>query len=303
MSIYAGNAAEAITELDDVLGEIAVMDMAETEKNGSRIFTLQNMATICFHYDMTDDAKAAIGSNSFLGNYSEARSDYDKGVELGQASAVPNLANYRAFVSIYAGNAVEAITELDGVLGEIAVMDMAETEKNGSRIFTLQNMATICFHYDMTDDAKAAIGRLTTAYTENAMASDDEGVTRQMKAAAAYWQGRLAAREGDFETAQAKAEEYAALLKDDQNPRRMENYHDLLGLTNLLQGSYDEAVAHYRQSNLDPSGGIWSKYHLAVALEKAGHNEEARELFAEVANYNFNSVGFALVRRDAASKT
>ena len=125
VSIYAGNAVEAITELDGVLGEIAVMDMATLYRDN----------------EIAPIKRGHV--NSFLGNYSEARSDYDKGVELGQASAVPNLANYRAFVSIYAGNAVEAITELDGVLGEIAVMDMAETEKNGSRIFTLQNMATI----------------------------------------------------------------------------------------------------------------------------------------------------------------
>ncbi|MEE8157011.1 MAG: tetratricopeptide repeat protein [Gammaproteobacteria bacterium] len=241
--------------------------------------------------------------NSFLGNFEEARADYDKGVELGQASAVPNLANYRAFVNLYADDPKGAVVELEGVLKAIDDMDMADDEKNGTRIFTLQNMATICFHSDMTDDAENAIARLTAAYTANADASNDAGVARQMTAGATYWEGRLAAREGDFETAVGKAEKYAEILKDDQNPRRMENYHDLLGLVNLLQGNYNEAIAHYNKANLDPSGGIWSKYHLAVALDKADRKTEAGELFSEVANYNFNSVGFALVRKDAGSRT
>jgi hypothetical protein len=41
---------------------------------------------------------------------------------------------------------------------------------------------------------------------------------------------------------------------------------------------------------------------LAVALEGAGFTEQATKLFTEVAEFNFNSVGYALVRNAAIKK-
>jgi hypothetical protein len=39
-----------------------------------------------------------------------------------------------------------------------------------------------------------------------------------------------------------------------------------------------------------------------VATEGAGDVAQAKTLFREVAEYNFNAVGFALVRKDAIQK-
>jgi hypothetical protein len=58
-------------------------------------------------------------------------------------------------------------------------------------------------------------------------------------------------------------------------------------------------VEHYRSANLADE---YTRYHLALALEGAGQTEEAKKIFAEVATFNFNSVGFALVRADALKR-
>ena len=79
----------------------------------------------------------------------------------------------------------------------------------------------------------------------------------------------------------------------------MENYHDLMGLIHLEQGDYDKAVEHYRQANLTI---MYTKYHLAKALDGAGNKTEAQKLFNEVGAWNFNSVGYALVRKDAIQR-
>ena len=113
------------------------------------------------------------------------------------------------------------------------------------------------------------------------------------------WQSQLAARRGDYEAALGKAEEHRALLEEDNNPRRFEGYHGLLGLVELLRGNYSEAAEQLAKSDLNE---IYVKYHLALAEEGAGDAEKARQLFREVAEWNFNSVGFALVRKDALAK-
>jgi len=59
------------------------------------------------------------------------------------------------------------------------------------------------------------------------------------------------------------------------------------------------AVEHLRQGDpFDP----YVKYQLAVATEGSGDAARAKQLFREVANYNFNTLGFALVRKDAQEK-
>ena len=62
---------------------------------------------------------------------------------------------------------------------------------------------------------------------------------------------------------------------------------------------YEAAVGHYEHGNLQ---NTFVKYHLALAHEAAGNTEKARELFQEVADFQFVSAGTALVRPAAIAK-
>ncbi len=240
--------------------------------------------------------------NSFLGNYDEARSDYDMSIAAGQEGNKSTLANYRAFVNLHAGDHEAAVNELKQELERLETLDMPADQKIGARNFLLINISDICFHYDMLDDATLAVESLSASLAEAGANSGDENFARQQKATAVYWQGKLAARQGDQETAKARAEKFAELLANDDNPRRMERYHELLGLTALVQEDYDLAIEHYRQANLSTSAGtgdVKNIFMLATALEGAGQSDEADELREEVANWNFNSAWFAMLRNDA----
>lgn len=243
--------------------------------------------------------------NSFLGNYDEARSDYDTSIAHGQEGNQSTLANYRAFVSLHQGDPDAAVAELKGELERLDTLDIPSDQKAGARSFLLFNISDICFHNGILDDAASAVDMLTANLAEAGDNSGDEDYARQQKATAAFWQGKLAAREGDYEAATAKAEEFAALLADDDNPRKMERYHELLGLIAMQQGDHATAIEHYRQSNLSTSpgaGDVKTSYMLATALKAAGQDDEAAALFEKVANWNFNSAWFAMLRNDAAAQ-
>ena len=79
----------------------------------------------------------------------------------------------------------------------------------------------------------------------------------------------------------------------------MEPVHELRGLISLLQGNYAEAVGHYEQGN---PNNLYTQYHLALAYEGVDNTEQAKQLFGKIADNNFNSVGFALVRQEAMQK-
>src|SRR5438445_200554 len=111
--------------------------------------------------------------------------------------------------------------------------------------------------------------------------------------------GDYPAARADYDSAQTLADRISRLHEPDANPRKLEPMHQLKGFIALYQGKYQEAAGHLRQGNpFDP----YVKYQLAVATEGAGDATQAKKLFQEVADYNFNAIGFALVRKEARQK-
>lgn len=237
--------------------------------------------------------------NSFLGNYAEARADYDAGIAAAKPENKANYANYRTFVHLHEGNPKSALLELVGVVAMTEEVGTPEDQIPGAKVFALTNAATIALHNDMFDEAREILDERTRQLKLIAESVDDPDFRRRQQADIAFWEGQLAARQGDFDLAEQMAEEHRSLLEPDANPRRLEGYHGLLGLIALEQGDYAVAVAEFRQSTLALE---YVRYELALALQGAGQVEEARALFREIGNYNFNSVGFALVRKDALAR-
>jgi tetratricopeptide (TPR) repeat protein len=228
------------------------------------------------------------------------------GIAAGREGNQSSLANYRAFVNLHAGDHVAAVDELKGELDRIDTLEMPSDQKTATRNFVLTNIADICFNYGMLEDAGSAIGQLSVSLAESGTNSGDADFARQQKAAATYWRGKLAARQGEYAAAASLAEEFGALLADDDNPRKMEPYHELHGLISLLQEDYQASINHYRQANLSTSpgpGDVKNIYMLARALQGAGMTDEANELLEEVANWNFNSVWFAMLRKEAGGES
>ncbi len=67
----------------------------------------------------------------------------------------------------------------------------------------------------------------------------------------------------------------------------------------MKQKNYADAVSHFQKADPVP---IYNKYMLAKANEAAGNKDKATSLYKEVAAYNFNDVGNALVRSEVKKK-
>ena len=236
--------------------------------------------------------------NSFLGNFNEARAAYDAAIATAKDATRVTYANYRAFAHLHVGNPNAALAELKALVSEADVAVPA-AQVNGVKLLTLSNAATIALHHEMVGDAEAIIAQLEEVATADARRVDDPDFTRRQNAMVLLWKGLLAATKDDYAAALRLAEEHRALLENDRNPRRLEDYHALLGLVELRQRNFAEAAVHFRQADLTD---VYMKYRLALALEGAGETEEAKRLFKDVASWNFNSVGFALVRGDSQQR-
>ncbi|MCZ6824661.1 MAG: tetratricopeptide repeat protein [Gemmatimonadetes bacterium] len=237
--------------------------------------------------------------NSFLGNYDEARADYELGVAGATAENKGFYAVYGAFVAVHAGAPGEAIAELVGIADAAEALGIRDDQVISVQMFALTNAAQIAIYHELFEAAKEILAAREAIQQANIELVEDPTFTRLQQANKLFWQARLALKMGDFETAGARAGEQEALLEPDGNPLRFQGYHQLLGMIALEQGNDEEAIAHLSEANLND---VFVTYLMAVAQEGAGNTEEATKLFTQVADNNFNSVGYALVRRDAVKK-
>jgi tetratricopeptide (TPR) repeat protein len=237
---------------------------------------------------------------SFVGHFDEARDAYDAGVDNARPENRAFYANYRAFTHIHRGDIQGTLDELMNLADSLEEIGTPPDQMKGAQVFALTNFSTAALHADLLDQAEIAIVRRNELQRAIGREVGTEDAARLQESDCQVWEGLLAVYRGDYEEAARHAEESARLVQDDPNPRKMEPYHWVLGMSALRQGDYETAREHLRQANHE--NDIYVRYQLALAEEGAGNSDEAKRLFKEVADFNFNSVGFALIGKDAAKR-
>ena len=236
-------------------------------------------------------------ANTFLGDYTAARADYDSAMAVGRANEKAAYSPFRAYVNVYAGDPAAAIAELNQLVASVDGMGVPDPKAN--KVAALTNVVIIATHTRNRAAVEKALKQLEPLLMQQADEAGNPAFTRGQQAQIAYLEGWWAARRGDYATAQKQADRISQLLAPDANSRKLEPMHQVEGFIALYQGKYKDAAAHFRQGNpFDP----YIKYQLAVATEGAGDAAQAKKLFREIADYNFNALGFALIRRDAQQK-
>lgn len=235
--------------------------------------------------------------NSFLGRIEDARAAYDAGIAVAPPESKAGLAVFKAFTRIHEGDVPRALDELEALADNLAGMGTPADQVKGLQVFALTSHATAALHAGLFDRAEQAVARRNALQMSIARDVGTEDAKRLQEANCQMWDGLLAAYRGDAGGAAEYAEKMAELVASDDNPRKMEPYHWVLGMSALRAGDHGKAVEHLRQA--DYKNNMYIRYRLAEAEEGAGNVQEAKKLFGEVATFNFNSVGFALVREEA----
>ena len=238
--------------------------------------------------------------NSFLGNIDAARAAYDEAIALAPVESKAGYAVYKGFTNIHGGDTSAAIDELVALADQMAAMGTPDDQLKGNQVFALSSAAFAAMHAGMYDRAEAIIQRRNAIQMSIADDVGTEDARRILSANGHFFEGMLAAYRGDAEGATDQANAIADLLEGDENPRKLEGVHWIFGLSALRAEDFATAVEHLQQAN--HANNMLVRYHLALAQEGAGNVDEAAILFAEVGSYNFNSVNFALVGREAAAR-
>jgi Flp pilus assembly protein TadD len=237
--------------------------------------------------------------DSFLGNFEEARQDYDRGIAAGGPANAGFLVPFKSLTWVYAGEPAKAIQSLEKLVAEIDGFGAGNDQVLNAKVGALTNAAQIAMHTGLNDDAKRILAMRSVLMRENAKFVGTPEFSNIQETQIAFFDGQLAAEKGDYKAATKLAQKTAELVAAEKNPRKLEPYHELLGLIALRQKSYKKAVTELR---LADQTQLHNKYLLAQALEATNAKDEAKQLYQEVATNNFNTVDFALLRAEAQKK-
>lgn len=238
--------------------------------------------------------------NSFLGNIDDARAAYDEAIAIAPNESKAGYAVYKGFTNIHGGDIPAAIDELEMLADEVEAMGTPQDQVKGSQVFALSNAALAAMHAGLYDRAATIVERRNELVMSIAEDVGTDDARRLQQASGEFFSGLLAAYQGNADTATEHANTITALVDSDDNPRKLEPAHWVLGMSALQAGDFAAAAEHLRQA--DHANNMFVRYQLAVAEESLGNSEEAKKLFSEVAIFNFNSVGFALTRADATAR-
>jgi len=234
---------------------------------------------------------------SFMGDYDAARADYDAAIKLGKQNEAASFGVFRALVAVHSGKPEQGIAELDRLVGEIDGMKVSDPR--GAKIGALDAEIQVAIQSGDFASAARAIAQRTPLVREQVAGASEETVKRIAEGSIAYYEGMLAARQGDSIVAKARAAEVRRVLASTNDPRKDQGAHAILGVLALEGKDFKAAASHLAQAN---PNDVYLMYERALALDGAGQPSEAKALFRKIAQWNFNGPDAALARREAAER-
>jgi len=249
------------------------------------------------------DGKASEGyfklghAHVYLGKYDEARKNFKKASEYDSRRAFAEV--LEATTHAYEGDSKKAMKELIKAADKYEKATGDKAMNNADQFNLLNSAAVIAVHNGDVKTLKELLPRIAPLAKENLAAVGTPEAKLFEQADALNWEGLMAMSEGNFAAAREKAEKMKVILDPLKDSRKLEGYHNLIGLTNLKEKKYQEAADHLSQADMQ---SIYTKYLLARAYEGLGDKKKAQEYYNEVSNYNFNNVENALVRYEVKGK-
>jgi tetratricopeptide (TPR) repeat protein len=235
--------------------------------------------------------------NSFLGKYDEARQDYMDGVKHDEDNigAMLNI----AYTYLYAGDHDMAMKTFMDNAAKLDGSGASPSKIAGQKMTYYGECATICIHAGDAAHLKELVGMMQGPSDQLASDIGSPEAKLTQKANMLYWQSMTAAAEGKLDDAKAKAEEMKTTLQTINDPTKLQGYEDAMGYISMKEKKYADAIGHFEKAN---PNDIYNKYWLAMANEAAGNKDKANALYKEIAAYNFNDVGNALIRNEVKKK-
>ncbi len=227
---------------------------------------------------------------NFLGQYEDAREQIYKLYYMARDEGERNAALFAMAVSYTdEGNLEKALEEINKLYAaNEKINDAAAMAGN------LNTMGNILLEMGKSKEANEKFMQAVDIVSKsNLSQAVKDNVTR----GGIFNIARTALKEGDINTAKAKAEDYRQQVEAMNNPNFMRLAHQLTGMIALNEKDYNPAIEELQQANLQ---NPYNLYRMALAYEGTGDKEKSQEYLKKAANFNgLNNLNYAFIRTKA----
>ena len=229
---------------------------------------------------------------------SEARKRFDQAVNDARSARQKIGPEYaKIYTYLHEDEFQKAHTQLMKLKNNLDSYDLSEEKKQSELSQILWHEYFIKSHTGEYDAAKIALQKQNVIDLALAKKSKNERSVIDTKAGYLWAQSHLEIMKGNYDDAKLKLKRLKRMRSSENNPQKFDGYHNLMGMASLMSGSPDKGVEHFDKV-VDPSN-IYFKFFNGLANKASGNLVKAKELFQEVATYNFNGLNYTIVRNKA----
>lgn len=233
---------------------------------------------------------------TFIGLYNDARKDFERAVDFGSGPAKALSANYRTFTWLYEGNITEAMHENETLLHSLPLLgynEQVDFQIFADSWFNRVLMALEAQEFNVAEKAHEKFASYARAVANEIGTASNTSITESEIALLA---GRIALQRDNLREAHGHTVRSIDFLRNVRDARKREHTELLLGRIALAEKRYVSALEHFNEADPDL---IQVAYYRALAFDGLDREEEAQELYYEVANWYFNNIEYALIRNKA----
>ncbi|MBN2412841.1 tetratricopeptide repeat protein [candidate division KSB1 bacterium] len=227
---------------------------------------------------------------NLLGQYEDAREQIYKLYYMARDEGERNAALFTMAVS-YAdeGNLEKALEEINkSYSANEEINDVAAMAGN------LNTMGNILLEMGRVKEAEEKYMQAVDIISKSNLSQEvKDNATR----GGLFNMSQAALKDGDIETAKAKADEYRQQVEALNNPNFIRLSHQLTAMIALDEKDYNKAIEELQMANLQ---NPYNLYRMALAYKGQGDEEKSLEFLKKAANFNgLNNLNYAFIRTKA----
>jgi tetratricopeptide (TPR) repeat protein len=258
--------------------------------------------------DKYDDAYEA-GTNNYLSAHKaghaytmidppEARKRFDQAInDARNPGQKIGPEKWKVYTHIHENNFQKAHDQLMKLKNKLDSYGFSDEKVQEEMSDVLWHEYFIKAHTGEHDAANTALKKKKIIDLAIAKKSKNKRAINNAESFALWLESHLEIMKGDYELAKKKLGQLKTMVANENNPQKLDGYHRLMGMANLMSGNAEIGVEHFEKAVNQRN--IYFTYFKGLAYKASGNIDKAKETFQYVATFNFNTLIYAPVRNRA----
>ena len=258
----------------------------------------QKMVDVCNETGSTAKSTALIISAHnllFSGQLNNSMTRYDEAIAISESpQTAHNLKLYKAVANLFYDKYYEGLEVLNEMMKDVSETSASQERVNGNTAQIFWNRMMMQAHNQQKSEAFKSLNQWKK-YRKIDLDMDKEREVNGYNATNYAMEAWMHTLFGDYNKAKSLLAKHYEIAKTWESAGAFDTYNGIYGMVYVMQGNPTKALEYF-DDRIDPGNYQYYSYFKALALKATQKEEEAREIFEFIANYNFLSWEVGLTR-------